>query len=122
MTFSIVRTLRVRACPRPSLTFFRATVGELEALHRHLGLAPAEVESDVGPDRGDYELRFPESRSVADRTLRQLRRGVRIVLGYSEHGSAMTLSVGDTIGGKLDTALNTWGLTPRQSQVLRSLV
>lgn len=54
--------LRLRQGARPSLTFFRASIGELQALPRHLGLEPASVSADFSAQHGDYELLLPRSK------------------------------------------------------------
>lgn len=129
--------LRLRAGARPSLTFFRATVGELRALPRHLGLAPAEVSAEFGPTHGNYIVTLPPSRSLTDRARAKTRDCVvRLVLGIAEDGEPMTLSfggpaVGNTeaesvgasaSGARLDAATRAWQLTPKQREVLKAVI
>lgn len=82
--------LRLRAGARPSRTFFRATVGELEALPRHLGLPPAVVSAELSDVHGDYDV--------------LLRAGE---------------SPRPELDSRLTAAEATWRLTSRQAEVLR---
>jgi len=119
--------LRLRPGARPSLTFFRATIGELRALPRHLGLAAAEVTADYSPTHGNYLVKLPTSRSVVDRALRSLKqRAVQLVLGLAPDGTPVTLSFGGHDSkpepSRLEQAARRWQLTPRQTAVLQHVV
>lgn len=119
-------SLRLRPGARPSLTFFRATVGELRGLPRHLGLPPAIVSADVGPEHGDYDVALPPSRSLASRTLSVARQGVQLVLGLAPDGTKISLALGEpSVGdatGRLEAAAEAWQLTARQREVLAPVV
>lgn len=111
--------LRLRSGARPSLTFFRATVGELEALPRHLGLAPARVSAELSAVHGDYDVLLPPSRSVTDRALAAART-LELPFGFAR--SLMAGADGNARGdldSRLTTAEVTWSLTSRQVTVLR---
>jgi DNA-binding CsgD family transcriptional regulator len=122
--------LRLRAGARPSLTFFRATVGELRALPRHLGLPAAEVSADFSAVHGRYDVTLPPSQSVADRALGRARDAVRIVLGMAPDGEPITLCFGGPadygvvkdLSQRLELATRTWQLTAKQRDVLGAVV
>jgi DNA-binding CsgD family transcriptional regulator len=119
-------SLRLRPGARPSLTFFRATIGELRALPRHIGLPPAIVSADVGPEHGNYDVLLPPSQSLATRTLRVARQGVRFVLGLAPDGAEIALTFGETTNTdpcwRLHAAAEAWQLTTRQREILASVV
>lgn len=114
--------LRLRSGARPSPTFFRATVGELEALPRHLGLGPAVVSAELSAVHGDYDVLLPASRSVADRAL-DAARG--LALPFSLAQNARGRSDGEQrprIDSRLRSAEASWSLTLRQAEVLSHVV
>ena len=119
--------LRLRPEARPSLTFFRATVGELQALPTHLSLPAAKVVADFGPTYGNYLVTLPASRSLPDRALRHARDSVvRMVLGFAPDGAPMTFSFGGSSAGsaqsRLEAAKLAWELTARQQTVLACVI
>jgi DNA-binding CsgD family transcriptional regulator len=119
--------LRLRPGARPSTTFFRATVGELRALPRHLSLPAAKVVADFGPTYGNYLVTLPPSRSLTDRVVRRARDSVvRLVLGFAADGAPMTFSFGGTSAGsaqsRLEAARLAWELTDRQQTVLACVI
>jgi DNA-binding CsgD family transcriptional regulator len=110
---------------RPCLAFFHGTIGAIAGVPCHLGLPPAEVEADVGPTHGYYEVRLPKSATV-------LANGGRVARGLFErflpqigvlNGDAPDHGDRDaTFTSKLATATHTWALSPRQEEVLKLLV
>jgi DNA-binding CsgD family transcriptional regulator len=112
--------LRLRQGARPSLTFFRASVGELQALPRHLGLEPASVRADFSAQHGDYELRLP--RSSSNSRLGDAAHATESELGLAggaERGPGRVESPGRAdVGARLVAVQLGMGLTPRQAEVL----
>jgi DNA-binding CsgD family transcriptional regulator len=118
-------TLQLRAGARPSLTFFRATVGELRALPRHLGLEAAHVRASYDAEHGVYDMLLPASRSVVDRALSLVEQGAQLVLSADLLGVPLTLDLQPSSGDlatRLEVARHRWSLTMRQLNVLSSLV
>ena len=87
--FRLTMALRVGA--RPSLTFFRATIGELRALPRHIGLDAAHVTASYDAEHGIYDVALPKSRTLVDRAFPLLRKSAQLVLGSELLGSPLTL-------------------------------
>ncbi len=118
-------TLKLRVGARPSLTFFRATVGELRALPRHIGLDAAQVRASYDAEQGVYDLVLPESQTVVDRALPLIRRGAQFVLSGDLFGSPLTFDFEppkNEATNRLGVARQRWGLTERQVEVLSALI
>jgi DNA-binding CsgD family transcriptional regulator len=117
--------LRLRQGARSSLTFFRATVGELQALPRHLGLGHAAVRADFSSTQGDYDVLLPPLPYVTDRVLDAVRLP-DVALGVTRSGEGHSSSVDGSTRADVDTRLVAmraiWSLTARQSEVLRHVV
>lgn len=113
--------LRLREGARPSTTFFRATVGELRALPRHLGLPPATVTAELSATRGDYDMLLPARPGALARAL----EGPAALAGVgAQRGDGGSASWPDTsaragIDLRMRAAQAMWRLTARQVEVLR---
>jgi DNA-binding CsgD family transcriptional regulator len=121
--FRLTMALRVGA--RPSLTFFRATIGELRALPRHIGLDAAHVTASYDAEHGIYDVALPKSRTLVDRAFPLLRKSAQLVLGSELLGSPLTLGFEaptDEVGCRVSAAQQRWNLTARQAEVLAALV
>jgi DNA-binding CsgD family transcriptional regulator len=112
--------LRLRQGARPSLTFFRASIGELQALPRHLGLEPASVRADFSAQHGDYELVLPRSGPGLRPAAAAHAAGSALGLaGDAERSPSQLDSPGRAdVGARLAAVQLGMGLTPRQSEVL----
>lgn len=118
-------TLRLRPGARPCETYFRGSIGGIRGMTRHLDLPPAMVVHDIGPEHGTYDVTLPASRTLATRIRSAATVAIRTVLGINEDGSPVRASFGDVpadpIDARVASAVVTWKLTPRQTEVLHHL-
>jgi DNA-binding CsgD family transcriptional regulator len=116
----------VRPGLRPCLAFFNGSIGSLAGVPCHLGLPAAEVEADISPTNGTYDVRLPESATVlanGGRVARDLIVRFLPELGILNGDAANDVNGRDAaFMNKLSTATHTWALTRRQEEVLKLLV
>jgi DNA-binding CsgD family transcriptional regulator len=119
-------SLALRPGARPCTAYFRGTTGAFRGVPYHLGLPAAEIEADVGPGHGTYDVLLPPSRTLVARLGYASRAGfdwltLRLVLGQ-RNGSPIRFTLGPgerpELRDRLDAARSTWRLSQRQTEVL----
>lgn len=98
----------------PCPAFWVAALGGLRFLPRLIGYEPAQVEADIAPERADYLVTLPRSRTVVDRMSRALAGASRN--GWDQDGGAWT-AVRDAI----EISLGDLGLRARVEDEGRAL-
>jgi DNA-binding CsgD family transcriptional regulator len=120
--------MRLRPGARPCLAWFSGTIGALRGFSRHLELPPAEVAADIGAEHGVYDILLPPSRSAAAVLGRKARdvldRTIARVIGVGDDDvlPPVTASANVELSSRLEAAVLTWSLTPKQSAVLERVV
>jgi DNA-binding CsgD family transcriptional regulator len=124
--------IRIKVVLRPGVRacepFIVASGAAIRGLMMHLALPPAEIlSSEVTPDHGIWEVRLPPGRTLVGRARRAARQFVmRFVIGAEPDGTPVHAAVGspevDPMAQRLEQAIATWKLTPRQADVLALVV
>jgi DNA-binding CsgD family transcriptional regulator len=121
-------TLRLRPGARPCETWFRGTIGSVRGLPRHLDQPPAEVQAQITPEQGIYDVLLPPNRTLISRVRNGIGPAVRFVLGREPDGTPIDTVFAapghnghNPLDDRLAAAQFRWKLTPRQLDVLRRL-
>jgi DNA-binding CsgD family transcriptional regulator len=118
---------------RGCLALMRGSVGALRAVPMHLGLPPAEVESELGERRSTYLVRPPASQTVFARARRRSRAALDSLTALLDEITSERIQIdAGTVSapplGKAppDQALEQlraiYGLSERQFAVLREII
>jgi DNA-binding CsgD family transcriptional regulator len=121
--------LRLRPGARPCIAWFRSVTGYARRVMRHFDIFPPArfLVAEVAADHGFYDLRLPPPSGRARRVGRVSRAVVEHVVARVIFGEQAGPMPGDDAapssgGSRLERTTVAWGLTRRQTQVLRLVV
>ena len=116
---------RLRAGARPCEAWFRGSAGALRGVPRHLNHPPAIVEAQIARDHAVYDIELPEARTLGRRVRGTVNVAIDLVFGIDRDGTPVGGRLGeiapDSFGHRIESAIATWKLTPRQGEVLSRL-